>query len=285
MIRILIVDDQKFARETLQGIVQNESDIEVVGEADNGTKAIEYIEIANPDIAIVDLEMPEMDGFNVTRIVRQRFPNTKILILSSYDDETSISRAVEEGASGYLIKNNSREEIVDAIRYVQRGYFQLSPGLFEKLIFHLINNKNQATQKIFELEEKYGQSLEQLEQDILTKNESTRRELIVEIEQQINHIKNDFRVGLEIFQDQVTNRIQTGLNAFSEQHQDSLFEKKKLEKQINQKWFQQQLLVDKYLERSQQSIKNLKQRVTLMQYGLAFLVISYLVEKIAIFLF
>jgi DNA-binding NarL/FixJ family response regulator len=285
MIRILIVDDQKFARQTLQNILIAESDFEVIGEAENGVKAIEYIEIANPDIAIVDLEMPEMDGFTVTRLVHERFPNTKILILSSYDDAASISRAVQEGANGYLLKSNSRETIVDAIRYVQRGYFQLSSGLFEKLIFHLINDKSQEQTKIIELQEKYSSSLEKLEQNFIRKNEGTRLELITEIDQQINNLKKEFRIGLEAFQQQVSERLQTGLNAFNEQYRSSNFDTTKLEKKLNQRYFEQQLLVDKQIERNQQYIKYLKTKVDLISYVLGFLTISYLAEKILVFVF
>jgi DNA-binding NarL/FixJ family response regulator len=133
VIKILIVDDQNFTRQALQTILETEVDFEVVGKATSGLEAIKYLEQSKVDIALVDLEMPEMNGLTLTKILSQRFADTKTIILSSHDGDDEINSAVEAGARGYLLKNTSAQEIGDTIRAVQRGYFQLGPGLFEKL--------------------------------------------------------------------------------------------------------------------------------------------------------
>ena len=125
MIKILIVDDQNFTRQALKTILEAEEDFEVVGKAKSGLEALEQMEQKETDVIVVDLEMPEMNGLTVTQIISQRFPSTKVIILSSHDDEDNINKAVEAGARGYLLKSTSTQEIADTIRAVQRGYFQL----------------------------------------------------------------------------------------------------------------------------------------------------------------
>lgn len=275
MIRILLVDDQKFSRETVRNILEAESDFEVIGEADNGFKGIESVEMLKPDLALVDLEMPEMDGFTLTRLIRQRFPATKVLILSSKDDENSIHRAVQTGASGYLLKSNSWEEIVEAIRYVQRGYFQLSPGLFEKLIFHLMNNKENTSNQLMDLEEKFNSYFNSLEQEIIFKNELNRNQLLEEIEVQINQIKTEFEAGLKTFQKKVTQQVQTGLDVFIRQYQPSQSDRKIFENEIQQ-YSKQQVLINHQLLSTKQSVTKIEQQIKLIIYGLIFLFINFI---------
>jgi DNA-binding NarL/FixJ family response regulator len=276
MIRILIVDDQKFVRQTVRNILEAESDLEVVGEADNGFKGLEYVELLKPDLALVDLEMPEMDGFTLTQLVHQRFPQTKVLILSSSDDENSINRAVQTGASGYLLKSNSQEEIVEAVRYVQRGYFQLSPGLFEKLIFYLINNKESTSKQVVDLEEKYKHYCDKLQQELILTNELNRSELFEEIEGQINNIKSQFEMGLKTFQRQVTQQVQTGLDAFAKQYHNNQSNVEILENTIKQHTFEQQASINHQLLSTKQSLKRMEQQIKLIGYCLIFLFINFL---------
>ena len=118
-------------------ILEREQDLKVIGQAANGIEALKFIKQHNPDIALVDLEMPEMNGFSLTYQITQRFSQTKVIILSACEERESIDTAVKAGAKGFLLKTTSGQEIIDTIRYVQRGYFQLGPGLFEKILSNL----------------------------------------------------------------------------------------------------------------------------------------------------
>jgi hemolysin D len=131
-IRILIADDQSSIRQMLYLSLKSESDFKIISRAANGQSAIAQIEAFHPDVALIDIEMPLMDGISATQIVKERFVNTKVIILSSCDDEEYIHKAFKAGAKGYLLKTTPIEEIASAIRYVQKGYLQLEPGIFEK---------------------------------------------------------------------------------------------------------------------------------------------------------
>ena len=131
-IRILLVDDQNSIRKML--FLSLQSSFEIVGGAEDGQRAIEQTEALEPDVVLIDIEMPGMDGIAATRIIRERFSNTEVVILSSYDNERYISKALQAGAKSYILKNATpTAEIADAIRSVHKGYLRLSPGVFEKL--------------------------------------------------------------------------------------------------------------------------------------------------------
>jgi hemolysin D len=132
-IRILIVDDQNFVRKMLQYSLSAVADFEIVGAATSGEEALVQIEELHPDIALVDIEMPGMNGLAMTRTICERYAQTKVLVLSIHDDDDYIRDALQAGAKGYLLKNTPSEELAHAIRFVQLGYLQLGPGLFEKL--------------------------------------------------------------------------------------------------------------------------------------------------------
>ena len=132
MINVLIADDQKFVRKTLESYLELESDLRVVGFAENGEVAISQVETLKPDVVLMDIEMPVMDGFAATKTITERFSNTRVLMLSSYDREQDVTRALKLGAKGYWLKNTTAKELADSIRYVHEGYFQLALELVEK---------------------------------------------------------------------------------------------------------------------------------------------------------
>jgi RND family efflux transporter MFP subunit len=134
MIRILLVDDQESIRDYLQSQLDRDLDIEVIGTADNGKLAIQQVARLQPDVVLMDMEMPDMDGVSTTKIIHQRFPNIKILILSGYDKNQYIHASLDAGAMGYLLKNASPDELRDSIRFVNKGYTQLAPGLLGKIV-------------------------------------------------------------------------------------------------------------------------------------------------------
>ncbi|MGL5078750.1 MAG: response regulator [Waterburya sp.] len=161
-IRILIVDDQNFIRKTIQMYLEYESDLQVIGYADNGTTALKQIEKLAPDIVILDLEMPDMDGLTTIQRIRDRFSQTKILVLSSHDERENINRAIEAGAKGYLIKGTPARELASAVRSVSQGYFQLGPGLMEKLVISMSNTVRNNSKT---LEEKLIIALKKFKKD------------------------------------------------------------------------------------------------------------------------
>jgi DNA-binding NarL/FixJ family response regulator len=134
MIRILLVDDQTLVRQGFKVLLEAQSDLQIVGEAENGLQAIAQIETLHPDVVLMDVRMPEMDGVAATQQISQHFPETKVLILSTFDDDDYVFRAMKFGAKGYLLKDSNIEEVAQAIRSIDRGYTQLGPGLFEKTI-------------------------------------------------------------------------------------------------------------------------------------------------------
>ena len=271
MIKILVVDDQNFTRQALQAILETEPDFEVVAKATSGVEAIEHLERTKIDITIVDLEMPEMNGLTLTRIVGQRFPHTRAIILSSHDDEDNINSAVEAGARGYLLKNTSAQEIVDTIRAVQRGYFQLGPGLFEKLLSRLILQKEEAAENLSSLKTNYAQSLLELEQKIISRNEAERRKIYQELELQVQNLKQDFRQGLENFQYQVSQQLQNGMEAANAQLSSSVPDMHKIEIQIDNRNLEQQRYINTLFAGSKQAIKKLENQISSIRYFVIFL--------------
>lgn len=138
MIRVLIVDDQMIVRQGLRSLLESKPDLQIVGDAQNGEKAIEQVEAQQPDVVLMDVRMPVMDGVAATRIIGERFPGTKVLVLTTFDDDEYVSQAMRFGATGYLLKDTPSEELAQAIRAVHKGYTQLGPGLFEKAISSLL---------------------------------------------------------------------------------------------------------------------------------------------------
>jgi len=139
MIHVLLVDDQSLIRQGLKALLELEADLQVVGEAENGQTAIQLIKTLQatsrlPDVVLMDVRMPVMDGVAATREITKRFAGTKILVLTTFDDDEYVAAALRHGAMGYLLKDTPSEELAAAIRAIHKGYTQLAPGLVEKII-------------------------------------------------------------------------------------------------------------------------------------------------------
>ena len=132
-IRVLIVDDQKMIREGLKALIKTETDIEIIGVAENGEHAVRQVESLHPNVVLMDMEMPGMNGMEATKLICQRFPDVKILVLSTFDTQEYVSRSLSAGAMGYLLKGTPAKELTDAIRSVHRGYAQIGPGIYQNL--------------------------------------------------------------------------------------------------------------------------------------------------------
>jgi hemolysin D len=134
MIRILLVDDQKSIRERLKSLLETEPDFDIVGMVDNGYDAIEQVKLLLPDVVLMDMEMPDIDGVLATKIISHSSLKTKVLVLSSHDSDEYVAKSIYAGANGYILKGAPAQEICDAVRFVNRGYMQIAPGLFEKFV-------------------------------------------------------------------------------------------------------------------------------------------------------
>jgi two-component system, NarL family, response regulator NreC len=151
MKRVLIVDDHKIFREGLKSMIDKNPDIEVVGEADSGVTAIKMFQELLPDIIIMDIVMPEMNGIDTTRHIIQQTPKAIIIGLSMHEDARFASEMLKAGASGFLLKDCAFKELVDAMNTVMEGDIYLSPQMKDALIkFHisLLSNENSPSASV-----------------------------------------------------------------------------------------------------------------------------------------
>lgn len=134
MIRVLIADDQELIRQSLQIVLGIKEDIEVIGTAANGKEVLELVKREKPDVILMDVRMPEMDGVQCTKMIKSQYPNIKIIILTTFDDDEFVFSALKYGASGYLLKGISMDELEKAIRTVYHGGAMINPGIASKVV-------------------------------------------------------------------------------------------------------------------------------------------------------
>jgi len=136
-IRLLVVDDHPVVRDGLKGMLSGEPDMEVIGEAADGLEAVAVAAAKTPDIVLMDLRMPVLDGVAATRRLLAEHPAIKVIVLTTYDEDTDIVRAVQAGAAGYLLKDAPREELYQAIRAAAQGRTVLAPKVAARLLGQL----------------------------------------------------------------------------------------------------------------------------------------------------
>ena len=146
-IRVLIVDDHALFRRGLIQVLQFEDGIEVVGEAEDGEDAIAKAEEHAPDVLLMDVRMPRVSGIEATRRLAETMPTMKILMLTVSDEEDDLYEAIKAGATGYLLKEISIEEVADAVRAVMQGQTLISPSMASKLIAEFANLSKVASQR------------------------------------------------------------------------------------------------------------------------------------------
>lgn len=133
LIKVLVADDHVTVREGLAAIIGRQEDLVVVGDAANGQEAVEMWSRHRPDVILLDLRMPVMDGVTATEEIRRQDATAKIIILTTYDTDNEILRAIRAGAKAYLLKDSQREDLLDCIRRIHRGETFITPCLVEKL--------------------------------------------------------------------------------------------------------------------------------------------------------
>jgi NarL family two-component system response regulator LiaR len=150
MIRVLICDDQDIVRQGLEAILSTVSSIEVVGLAQDGAEALELTPKAKPDVVLMDLKMPGMNGIVATQRIRDQFPEVKVLVLTTYDADEWVFDAIRSGASGYLLKDTPREDLVRAIEGTASGETHIDPAVAGKLLAHAARSAPAPDTKIVE---------------------------------------------------------------------------------------------------------------------------------------
>lgn len=134
MIKILIADDQELIRQSLQIILNNEADFEVTDAVANGLEVVRSVRKNRPDIILMDIRMPEMDGVVCTQIIKENYPDIKIIIVTTFDDDEYVFNALKYGASGYMLKGASMKELSDAIRKVYQGNAMINGDIASKVV-------------------------------------------------------------------------------------------------------------------------------------------------------
>lgn len=151
-ITVLLVDDHPVVREGLRGMLDAENDLRVVGEAGSGEEALALVPAREPDVVLMDLRMPGLDGVATTRRLLQEQPKRRVVVLTTYETDADILRAVEAGAAGYLLKDASRTELAEAIRAAARGETVLAPSVASRLVNQVRNPAAQPTLSAREVE-------------------------------------------------------------------------------------------------------------------------------------
>ena len=134
MIKVLIADDQELIRESLKIILDSKPDIEVTDAVSDGLEVIRSIREKRPDIILLDIRMPRLDGVSCTKIIKEGYPDIKIIILTTFDDDEYVFNALKYGASGYLLKGISMDSLVEAINTVYQGQAMISPDIASKVL-------------------------------------------------------------------------------------------------------------------------------------------------------
>lgn len=152
MIKVLIADDQALIRESLQIVLSAHPDIEVVGIVGDGKEVLDKLHHVHPDVILMDIRMPVMDGVLCTKAVKERYPDIKIIILTTFDDDDFIFSALKYGASGYILKGVSTEELYQAIQTVYKGGAMINPNIASK-VFKIFSQMAQSNFAISVAEE------------------------------------------------------------------------------------------------------------------------------------
>ena len=164
MIKVLIADDQELIRESLKIILDVNADIKVVGVAESGRKVLDLLKKTSPDIILMDIRMPELDGVQCTKAVKEKFPDIKIIILTTFDDDEYVFYALKYGASGYLLKGCSVQELTSAIHTVMNGGSILNQSVLTKVV--KLFNQMAQTNITLELDGRNLEALNRTERNV-----------------------------------------------------------------------------------------------------------------------
>ena len=197
-IKILIADDHAVVREGTRQIIEQEADFEVVAEACDGEEAVRLANSCHPDVAIIDIAMPKMDGIEATKQIKKNCPSVTVLILSAYDDDQFVFSLLEAGAAGYLLKSVRGRELIEAIRQVYAGESVLHPAIARKVLNRFVPAAGDAKER------KSSEILSQREMEVLKlasrgmSNQEIANELYLSlrtVQAHLGHIFNKLQVN------------------------------------------------------------------------------------------
>ncbi|MGD1816116.1 MAG: response regulator [Pleomorphochaeta sp.] len=169
MIKVLIVDDQQLVRESLKIVLDSRENLEVVNIAENGYLALQAIKDVKPDVVLMDIRMPQLDGVQCTKMIKEKYPEIKIIILTTFDDDDYVFHALKNGASGYLLKGTSTENLCKAIETVYSGQAMINPDVASKVVKLFSELANASVQ--IDIDSKKVDSITQSEWKIIHKIE------------------------------------------------------------------------------------------------------------------
>ena len=191
MIDVLVVDDQNTIHRIIESYLEKESDLNIVGFALNGQEAIDKVSQLQPDVVLMDIEMPVMDGLTATKIITDSYVNTKILTLTVHDNDELLNKSLKNGAKGYLLKTASAAELVNAIRQVDRGYFQLGLELLEKYLYKIVKLESDIDEisRLQQEVETHAQTIQRMNNQLLVVKQEITQETIKEVEKTLDRHK------------------------------------------------------------------------------------------------
>ena len=172
---VLIADDHAIVRQGLRALIDGDKDFQLVGEADNGLEAVRLVESLKPNLLVVDLMMPGLNGLEVARQTKEISPVTRIVVLSMYSDEAYVLEALRKGATGYVLKDAQSTDLLKALHAVSGGHHYLSPPLSERAIEVYARKAGSATLDLFETLTKREREVLQLAAEGLSQNEIAQR--------------------------------------------------------------------------------------------------------------
>lgn len=214
MIRILLVDDQTLLCEVLKTWLEVEEDFQVIGVAHNGNEALSKIEVLHPDIVLMDIDMPEMDGLDATQIISEHYPDVKVIFLSGHDEDDYLGKSLRSGAKGYLLKNTTAEELAQKVRQVYHNHNKITlssdselVAAFQTQLEDLIENYRHKFQKQLEK----GDRIETLLAQYDTKFDEIEA-LLDRRQQTIEQIREESQTNYQSLQQEISN-IQTQYNS------------------------------------------------------------------------
>lgn len=209
-ITILLAEDHKIVREGTRQLLEQSADMRVIGEASDGLEAVRLADEIHPDVIVMDVRLPRLNGIEATRTITARLPKIKVLILSAYDDDSYVFPLLEAGASGYLLKTSSGAELAEAIRLVYAGQTALSPRISAKIINRLGGRQAYRTSQMSE-------GLTEREMDVLRAAAQGRANKAIAVQLGITtqtvqvHLRNIFgKLGVNSRSEAIARAIQAG---------------------------------------------------------------------------
>jgi len=149
-VRVVLVDDHDLLRRGMKTMLESEDDIEVVGQASDGTQAMKIVEDTLPDVVLIDVIMPNKDGIETTRDIKDAFPRVQVIVLSGHDEQQFLFDAVKAGASGYLLKTSELEDVVRSVRAAAQGELRLDPGMADQVLSEFRTYQSNEVPEVFQ---------------------------------------------------------------------------------------------------------------------------------------